>query len=161
MFWYLLNSTWTEIYLKTILEVLTSSFQRAKTWEHEFGRVPSISFIFTSSKMDKICKGINYKYFDNLQCQISSMDRGAPCHQWVQRSRPLGGSMLRYIHWMHFIKQEQQFWKRPSSKNITIICKICHVIIRMTRGADRTRNLRLTSDRDDTTPCGTGQLFHK
>jgi len=68
-------------YLKTILEVLTSSFQRAKAWENEFGRVPLVSFIFISSKMDRICKGINYKHFDNLQFQISSMDRGALCHQ--------------------------------------------------------------------------------
>ena len=43
-------------YLKTIIEVSTSSFQRAKTWEDEFGRVTSISFIFTGSKMDRICK---------------------------------------------------------------------------------------------------------
>ena len=64
-------------YLKTILEVSTSSFQRAKTWEYEFGRVTSILFIFTGSKMDTICKGINYKYFDKLPCQISSTDRGA------------------------------------------------------------------------------------
>ena len=36
-------------YLKPILEDLTSWSQRAKAWEHEFGRVPSISFIFTGS----------------------------------------------------------------------------------------------------------------
>jgi len=54
-------------YLKTVLEVLTSSIQR----ENEFGCVPSISFIFTGSKMDRICKGVNYKYFDILQCQIA------------------------------------------------------------------------------------------
>jgi len=41
-------------YLKTILEVFTSWFQRAKAWEHEFGRVPSISFIFTGSKIARI-----------------------------------------------------------------------------------------------------------
>jgi len=45
-------------YLKTILEVFTFLFQRAKAWEHEFGRVPSISFIFTDSKMARICKGM-------------------------------------------------------------------------------------------------------
>jgi len=59
-------------YLKTILEVLTSWFQRAKAWEHEFGGVPSISFIFTGSKMARICKGIKYKYFERIECQISS-----------------------------------------------------------------------------------------
>jgi len=50
-------------YLKTILEDFTSWFQRAKAWEHEFGRVPSISFIFTGSKMARICKVIYYQYF--------------------------------------------------------------------------------------------------
>ena len=50
-------------YLKTILEYFTSWFQRAKAWEHEFGRVPSISFICTGSKMARICRGIYYKYF--------------------------------------------------------------------------------------------------
>ena len=43
-------------YLKTIFDVLTFWFQRAKAWEHEFGRVPSISFIFTGSKIARICK---------------------------------------------------------------------------------------------------------
>ena len=66
-------------YLKTILEVFTSWFQRVKAWEHEFGRVPSISFISTGSKMAWICKGIYYKYFEGLQCQISSIDRGPLC----------------------------------------------------------------------------------
>ena len=49
-------------YLKTILEDFTSRFQRAKAWEHEFGRVPSISFIFTGSKMAGICKVMYYQY---------------------------------------------------------------------------------------------------
>ena len=53
-------------YLKTILEVFTSWFQRAKAWELEFGRVPSISFIFTGSKMARISKSINHKYFETL-----------------------------------------------------------------------------------------------
>jgi len=35
--------------LKTILEVFTSWFQQEKAWEHEFGLVPSISFIFTGT----------------------------------------------------------------------------------------------------------------
>ena len=42
-------------YLKPILEDFTSWFQRTKAWEHEVGRVPSISFIFTGSKMARIC----------------------------------------------------------------------------------------------------------
>jgi len=50
-------------YWKTILEDFTSEFQRAKAWEHNFGRVPSISFIFTGSKMARICKVIYYQYF--------------------------------------------------------------------------------------------------
>jgi len=52
--------------LKIILEVFTFLFQRAKALEHEFGRVPSISSIFTGSKMARICKGIKYKYFVKL-----------------------------------------------------------------------------------------------
>jgi len=48
--------------LKTILEVVTSLFQRAKAWEHEFGRVSSISFIFTGSKM----AGIAWVYFADI-----------------------------------------------------------------------------------------------
>ena len=48
-------------YLKTILEDFTSRFQRAIAWEHEFGRVPSISIIFTGSKMARICKFIYYQ----------------------------------------------------------------------------------------------------
>ena len=49
-------------YWKTILEDFTSEFQRAKAWEHNFGRVPSISFIFTGSKMARISKFIYYQY---------------------------------------------------------------------------------------------------
>jgi len=64
-------------YLKTVLEVFTFLFQRAKAWEHDFGRVPSISCIFTGSKIARICKGIYYKSFEMLQCQISSIDRGS------------------------------------------------------------------------------------
>jgi len=47
-------------YLKTILEDFTSWFQRAKAWDHEFGRVPSISFFFTGIKMARICQVIYY-----------------------------------------------------------------------------------------------------
>ena len=64
-------------YLKTILEVFTSLFQLAKAWEHEFGRVTSISFIFTGSKIARICKGIYYKYFEQAPRQASSMVRGS------------------------------------------------------------------------------------
>ena len=55
-------------YLKTILEVFTSWFQRAKAWEHEFGRVPSISFIFTGSKMARIA----WVYYADIWCDIKS-----------------------------------------------------------------------------------------
>ena len=58
-------------YFKPILEDFTSWFQGAKAWEHEFGRVPSISFIFTGSKMARISKGLDYKYFEVLQCQVN------------------------------------------------------------------------------------------
>jgi len=53
-------------YLKPILEGFTSWFQRAKAWEHEFGRVPSISFMFTGSKMARICKDRYYQYLTRI-----------------------------------------------------------------------------------------------
>jgi len=76
--------------LKTILEVFTFLFQRAKAVEHEFGRVPSISSIFTGSKMARICRGIKYKYFEGVQCQGSSTVRGSVLLQRVVGSHPIG-----------------------------------------------------------------------
>ena len=97
-------------YLKTILEVFTSWFQRAKALEHKFGRVPSISFIFTGSKMARICKGIYYKYFEVMQCQDSSIDRGFSTSSVGPGFTSCRDSFvmtckLRNI--MHFIKQNQ------------------------------------------------------
>jgi hypothetical protein len=76
--------------LKIILEVFTFLFQRAKALEHEFGRVPSISSIFTGSKMARICKGIKYKYFESTQCQVSPMVRGSIPLQRVMGLHPVG-----------------------------------------------------------------------
>jgi len=50
-------------YLKPFLEDFTFWFQRAKAW---FGRVPSISFIFTGRKMARICKVRYYQYLTSI-----------------------------------------------------------------------------------------------
>jgi len=90
------NLNWNIWKPSSSLEVFTFWFQRAKAWEHEFGRVPSISFIFTGSKMARICKSIYYKYFEWLQCQISSIDRGSHWLHCVLGSLPIGTSVIRH-----------------------------------------------------------------
>jgi len=65
-------------YLKPILEDFTSWFQQARAWEHEFGRVPSISFIFTGSKMARICK-FRYYQIVHVSWQISLTGRCRVC----------------------------------------------------------------------------------
>ena len=80
---------WTEIF-ETILEVFTSWFQRAKAWEHEFGHVPSISFIFTGSKMARISM-IYYTDVWQAECIYSSRDR---C--WLFSRKVVGSNPGRY-----------------------------------------------------------------
>ena len=97
-------------YLKPILEDFTFLFQRAKALEQEFGRVPSISSIFTGSKMARICKGTYYKYFMTLQCQVSSLVRGfAPSSVGPGFISSRDFSVTTYmLHiCMHFITQIQ------------------------------------------------------
>jgi len=73
--------------MKTILDVFTSWFQRAKAWEHEFGRVPSISFIFTGSKMARISM-VYYTDIWLAECKHSSMNRSGLFSQKVAASKP-------------------------------------------------------------------------
>jgi len=80
-------------YLRTILEVFTSWFQRAKAMEHEFGCVPSISSIFTGSKMAGICQGMNTNILKNYNVKVVqwSEDLFFSSRSWVHnRSTFLG-----------------------------------------------------------------------
>jgi len=96
-----------------------------------------VSFDFNVSYSS--CWG--YSLINTFKLKKSSMDRGAlpSVGSAFMPARGFYVAIHTLHFWMHFIKQEQQFWKRHSSKNITIIC---HIILHITRGADRTRNLR-------------------
>ena len=96
-----------------------------------------VSFDFNVSYSS--CWG--YSLINTFKLKKSWMDRGAlpSVGSAFMPARGFYVAIHTLHFWMHFIKQEQQFWKRHSSKNITIIC---HIILHITRGADRTRNLR-------------------
>ena len=73
--------------MKTILEVFTFLFQRVKAWENEFGRVPSISFIFTGSKMARILM-VYYTRFGKVNVNTA---------QWIEVGSHAGRSLIQIL----------------------------------------------------------------